>query len=74
MWSNDNLQFKNVELFSMGKEGFYEKDNFTKALAEREELNRDGRLMTIIFLRTLNNRGLIKENVIKYRAGSIWIH
>lgn len=46
------------ELVSLGTESYWKNDAFLCALAEREEVNRSGKMMTIIFIRTCNTKGI----------------
>lgn len=70
LWGSNDLNLKQFKLSSMGMLSFFENDQFINALAEREEMNREGRLMTIVFLRTLDSKGkFIVITIINYKDG-----
>ncbi|KAL0979928.1 hypothetical protein UPYG_G00191700 [Umbra pygmaea] len=59
-------QAKNSQQRTLASAGKELKDNFLKALAEREEANRSGKMTSIIFIRDLNSLGQEVSGYIDY--------
>jgi len=54
------------ELSSRGNESYWKSNAFLKELADRELMNREGKLTTIIFIRCLNSKGHEVSGYIDY--------